>query len=186
MESSQSKIDTSSERRRPTKQGSIERVLEAYLQFFHTLYAQVFHNFGSTALPFQQRSILVGLSCFMFMLPVPYATSKERYLWIAQSVLSFSSDFIYTGRYSISHGMDRIFASFMTLYCLVWAMLSFPGYTKLAVPFLLYFTTVCIVKSKRAANRRERHAYEFYHALWHFLAGLTCCLITLVKNGDEM
>jgi len=162
--------------------GILFGIFQSYKVFCTSQYNLVFNKFGHTSLPFQEKSLLVGISCFSFMLPILFCQRENIWLWIFQSLISFASDYVYSGRYSITHGIDRVFAVSMTIYTAIWAILSFPLHLLFLVPVLLFCCTICIVKSKAAAKEKNRVAYEFYHCLWHFLAGPTGAFVIYMKN----
>jgi hypothetical protein len=52
-----------------------------------------------------KRSTMIGVSCFLFLLPIPLLIKS-----CCPFVSSFSSDYLYTGLESWSHTLDRAFA----------------------------------------------------------------------------
>ncbi len=82
-------------------------------------------NFGRTCMPWgPKRSLFAGGTGALFIVPGivmyvhdPDAPHAVRYLaaFALQAVLSVMSDYVMTGRYSVWHGMDRWYASGMTV-----------------------------------------------------------------------
>ncbi len=68
-----------------------------------------------------KRSTMIGVSCFLFLLPIPLLIKS-----CCPFVSSFSSDYLYTGLESWSHTLDRAFAPIALvslqhfLYCLAY------------------------------------------------------------------
>ena len=61
-----------------------------------------------------RRSKLIGISCFLFLLPIPLLLKSccpfAAFMLAVVTVSSFSSDYIYTGVESRSHLLDRALA----------------------------------------------------------------------------
>ena len=82
-------------------------------------------NFGRTCMPWgPKRSLFAGGTGALFIVPGivmyvhdPDAPHAVRYLaaFALQAVLSVMSDYVMTGRHSVWHGMDRWYASGMTV-----------------------------------------------------------------------
>ena len=122
-----------------------------------------------TRLPWKQRSIMVGLSTFLFLLPAckPGMSPWRRRACIFQAYVAFLSDYYYAGRMHLSHGIDRIVAStHVALYAVVWKRFALSGLDAVAV--------MCYSMSMACIRMNHRKAYELWHTLWHVAA--SACL----------
>mmetsp|Transcript_22741 Transcript_22741/g.39655 ORF Transcript_22741/g.39655 Transcript_22741/m.39655 type:complete len:212 (+) Transcript_22741:171-806(+) len=148
----------------------VEKLCSSYLDFAMNQCSLIFEDFSATSLPFTDRSLMVGISCFAFLMPILTDHPQNAFIWIFQALISFASDYVYAGRPSITHGIDRVYASTMVLYILILSLYTLPLHLLVLVPVLFYVPTIMIVKSKAAAKDKQQIAYEFYHTLWHYLA----------------
>ena len=61
-----------------------------------------------------KRSRMIGISCFLFLLPIPLLVQSccpfAAFMLAVVTVSSFSSDYLYSGVESWSHLLDRLFA----------------------------------------------------------------------------
>jgi len=147
-------------------------VYESYVPFLTTQFGLVTGDFYSAGTTFKTRSLLVGISCFSFLLPALFCGSLPlSFVWVLQAIFSFMGDFVYFGIPSVFHGIDRVFATTMTLYTVVTALIWFPSDIKIVVPALTYVSTIFICKSKAATKTGEESNFYKYHATWHFIAG---------------
>jgi len=121
----------------------------------------------ATSLPWRnRRSLILGMSCLCYLFPAVYVCVKGKLkstiAWILQAVVSFLSDFVYSGVNSVSHALDRWLAVGMTLY-MVWL-----AYTAISTAFALtvLLPLTCMFFSKRAIHVSFEH-YVMWHTLWH-------------------
>ena len=110
-------------------------------------------SFRATAVPWKQRSAILGCSSACYCLLV-----REHWMWAVQAGVTFLSDYVYSGVPHVTHGIDRWLSTFMALRLVVLTK----RYMYLAViPFY------CFYQSKRALANRDYRAYVLYHTLWH-------------------
>lgn len=116
---------------------------------------------------------LIGLSCLLFVCPVPYLWEcfpATAFLFGMTAMASFLSDHVYTGLDSYFHAVDRALAPFTFLFALVavyrtsgliWALSSF---TALA----------CHVMANHDQRKGRYNRFVFWHSMWHIVGvGLT-------------
>ena len=96
-----------------------------------------------------------------------------------QAYLSIMADYVHIHHDSIYHGLDRVYATFVMLRCLMICASMEPRLLCLcAVPLF------CFVKGRDAKMMPEPTAWKFWHACWHVSGGLLVCLGNwVIHNG---
>ena len=119
---------------------------------------------SSTRLPWTDRSAAVGFSALLLLIPASKRGMPrwKRACYVLQAFISFLSDYVYSGRPHISHGVDRWFITLNALACAPRAVDS--GCAMVPV--------VCYVLSMESIRLGQRAAYEFWHTLWHVFGAL--------------
>ena len=109
---------------------------------------------------------LVGLSCLLFALPVPFLVSCHPITaacFAVVTITSFMSDHVYTGLDSYAHLVDRFVAP-LTFLSAMWTVYTEAG---------IYWTCTCTlalschILAHSAAKRNEYNKFVFWHAAWH-------------------
>lgn len=139
------------------------------------------------------RSIIVGLSCLLFLLPayaVRHQHPYESFLWYIVTLLSFLSDYAFCGRRDtryvrMLHLTDRWFASGTTLLQATvnlsrWYRLSL----SLGVLGTLLTVTACITKLA-GYSAKSRSDWEVRHSLWHVAGSGSRTLMALMEGHDQ-
>jgi len=146
-------------------------------------------NFGRTCMPWgPRRSLFAGGTGALFVVPGlvmfahdPGAPHAAAYLaaFAAQAVFSVMSDYVMTGRNSVWHGVDRWFASGMTVFMMWFAHSALsPAHVFLAAPPLF-----CLYKSKDAILRNDFPAFANWHGWWHVTAVAAASHCVDLANG---
>jgi hypothetical protein len=81
---------------------------------------------------------------------------RHHWLFVLQAAVSFASDYVYAGRPSLTHGMDRWMSTLMTLWFA-------------PIRLVCLVPVYCIWRSKHAKTFSE---YETWHTCWHVLGPL--------------
>mmetsp|Transcript_27287 Transcript_27287/g.44433 ORF Transcript_27287/g.44433 Transcript_27287/m.44433 type:complete len:181 (-) Transcript_27287:575-1117(-) len=156
-------------------------IYESYVTFLSTQFRLVAEDFCSSGTTFPTRSLLVGVSCFSFLLPAFFCGSLPlSFAWVLQTIFSFLADFVYFGIPSVFHGIDRVCAITMVSFTVIAALIWFPSDLKIMVPPLFFVCTIFLCKSKVAAKRGEESNYFKSHSAWHFLAGPSAAFVMYI------
>ncbi|KAJ1454886.1 hypothetical protein M885DRAFT_521173 [Pelagophyceae sp. CCMP2097] len=126
------------------------------------------HDFRGCTLPWPEKeckSYAAGLSGVLYALPVLCcANAGEAWLWVVQGLLSCGADYVFIARRSAVHGIDRIFATGMTLRLCVRATTHLsPAFTMWA----LIAPITCFALAARAKALPSPHVWKAMHCLWH-------------------
>ena len=124
----------------------------------------------------RSRSLFVGGTSFCYAASYPWGGWS---LWLLQVFTSFMSDFVFTGRDSYFHVVDRTLASFQAIYFVSFAFATTVRWYELvgvAFTFLGYFVSV------RGIKRKNYIMYQIGHTCWH-LGSLTLISV-LSRNCD--
>lgn len=124
-----------------------------------------------------RRSTLIGLSASCYLLPSLVDDGLRRWFWVVQALVCFWSDYVDSGRWGVSHLVDKVLASSLTVY-VIWLACITQGFVFVAVLALPTFT--CLGLSTRARKRGQFQRYSIYHALWHLTSSISC-VITLTR-----
>lgn len=109
----------------------------------------------------RSRSIAVGVTSVCYGASFPWGGWSP---WLLQVFLSFMSDYVYTGRDSWVHVMDRLFASFHSIYFVSFAFATSARWWEilgLVFTFSFYFLSVYAIQS------RNELLYRVGHTGWH-------------------
>mmetsp|Transcript_6783 Transcript_6783/g.10052 ORF Transcript_6783/g.10052 Transcript_6783/m.10052 type:complete len:233 (+) Transcript_6783:1793-2491(+) len=119
-----------------------------------------------------QRSMLIGISAVFYLIPALLDSNSARaYLWFTQATVCFWSDFLDSGRFALSHLIDKLLAASLTLYIISLALL----YQGLVYVILLATPTfLCFGLSASRRNANDPLGYARFHALWHLTSSLSC------------
>jgi len=135
-----------------------------------------------SSLPWGHRpSPLVGASCLLFLLPVPYLLRAccpvAAALLGCVAVSSYLSDHVFTGLTSAAHAADRVLAPLAFAACLQatyttcgarWASLSMTA-------------LVCHLQANYYAKRGVYERFVLWHSLWH-VVGVGAILVCFTIN----
>ena len=104
-------------------------------------------------------------------LPCLYLDSpREQLLWILQAVFSVLADYFYIGQNSVLHGIDRWWATSMTIYSIYRVTNAVgPEAGLICVPPLL-----CFAIANRAKRQADLKFWIKAHFMWHLVASLAC------------
>lgn len=126
---------------------------------------------------------MLGASCFLFALPVPFL--KACYpctaaLFGVTTLSSFLSDYLYSGLDSWTHAFDKTVAVLVFSFSLN-AVYSTAG--------LLWTTSctlalACYVKGMEAVKRKDYHGFVFWHSMWH-VVGVSLLVLIFVLHGTR-
>ena len=121
-------------------------------------------RWSASRLPWQHRSTAVGLSTLLLLLPACKAGMPrwKRVLLATQAVIAFLSDYVYSGRPHLSHGLDRWGITLTALLCARRAARSDVALLPIA----------CYSMSMESIRLKHRAAYELWHTLWHIFGAL--------------
>lgn len=109
---------------------------------------------------------LVGLSCLLFALPIPFLVSchpTTAGCFAVVTVTSFMSDHVYTGLDSYAHLVDKFMAPLTFASALQTVYLTGGVYWTCSCTLALS----CHVLAHSAAKRNEYEKFVFWHAAWH-------------------
>ena len=143
-----------------------------------TTHAATIREFRSPNMPWPgERCIskLAGLSGICYALPALVCSSCwEQGLWVVAAFLSVWADYVHIHEDSVFHGLDRVYASFTMLRCILLGVAHLE-------PWMLALAALplaCFVKGRDAKALPEPSAWIFWHTLWHVSGGLLVCLGT--------
>lgn len=129
--------------------------------------------FRSNGMPWPGRtctSKMAGLSGIAYALPALVSrTYFEQALWVLSAFLSIMADYVHIHEDSVYHGLDRVFASFQLLRCLLLGAVHLEPWTTLALAIV---PMGCFIKGRDAKQFPEPSAWIFWHTLWHLSGGL--------------
>lgn len=126
---------------------------------------------------------LVGLSCLLFALPVPFLISCHPIAagcFAVVTVTSFMSDHVYTGLDSYAHLVDKFMAPLTFSTALRSVYLTGGLYWACSCTLPLS----CHVLAHSAAKRNEYDRFVFWHAAWHTVG--VALLVTCFYLNDTM
>lgn len=126
---------------------------------------------------------LVGLSCLLFALPVPFLISCHPIAagcFAVVTVTSFMSDHVYTGLDSYAHLVDKFMAPLTFSSALRTVYLTGGPYWACSCTLALS----CHVLAHSAAKRNEYDRFVFWHAAWHMVG--VALLVTCFYVNDTM
>jgi hypothetical protein len=131
-------------------------------------------GFSDSNLPWkgsQAQSVWSGCSGVFYLLPCLYLdTTLERWLWSLQALFSVLADYFCAGFSSPMHGIDRWWATTMTIYSIFTVIKDIgPMAGFIAVPPLL-----CFVIANRAKRMKQLNFWIASHFMWHLVGGLAC------------
>lgn len=129
---------------------------------------EMMSRWSDTRLPWRDRSVPVGMSALLLTLA---ATKEDMPTWkrqfaAAQGIISFLSDYVYSGVPHWSHGLDRWT---IKLLALLHARRAMAKHTAL-LPTCFY------ILSMKAIAHRNKAAYHLWHTLWHVFGALSIYL----------
>ena len=127
------------------------------------------------------RSKRAGWSGICFALPVVCCAYRgERLLWCLQAFMSVLADYVFIGRSSVVHGLDRVLASLMLVRLIYECTLKVHSLFALwALPPLAFFALAAHAKSTRDAV-----LWKYAHCLWHVAGGLLAAFSTCRLHED--
>lgn len=127
-----------------------------------------------------RRDIFVGGSSFLYAVPVLLGAPPT---YVLQAVVSFCSDYLFTGLTSRFHLVDRWMASLHTIHAVLLAAGALPGQEGVpvlpmwAVVVLTTATMFCFAMSKRCVAEKDFGSYRLWHTLWHVVGPASMVLI---------
>mmetsp|Transcript_11030 Transcript_11030/g.16838 ORF Transcript_11030/g.16838 Transcript_11030/m.16838 type:complete len:209 (+) Transcript_11030:71-697(+) len=132
-----------------------------------------------------KRSTMIGMSCFLFLLPIPCLIKSccpfAAFMLAVVTVSSFSSDYLYSGVESWSHLFDRVLApiaffsnihAVYSLFGIMWVILS-----SVAVK--------CHLMAMHHSKRNNYDQFVIYHSLWHATGAGLILFSFGVNNGAD-
>ena len=158
-----------------------------------------------------RRSTMIGISCFLFLLPIPCLIKScypfAAFMLVTVTISSFSSDYLYSGVESWSHLFDRVLApiAFVSMYAThcfayIWAQsithlirsylntciqLSniYAVYSLFGIiwAFLSLVAVKCHLMAMYHSKRNNYDEFVIYHSLWH-ATGAGLILLSFAAN----
>mmetsp|Transcript_43215 Transcript_43215/g.97674 ORF Transcript_43215/g.97674 Transcript_43215/m.97674 type:complete len:212 (-) Transcript_43215:268-903(-) len=112
------------------------------------------------------RSVMAGWSGVLYALPgiVNEIPPVERGLWFLQGFLSVWADYYEIHHLSFAHGLDRLFATFMTIRMIALCVLRLRS----GVALFALVPLGCFSRSAAAKIRGDLDGWKFWHFWWHF------------------
>lgn len=137
-----------------------------------------------SSLPWGHRpSPLIGASCFLFLLPVPYLLRACQPVAAALlgcvTASSYLSDHVYTGLESWAHAADRVLAPITFAACLQ-AVYVTCGARWASVSLV---ALLCHLRANYHAKHGGYERFVVWHSLWH-LVGVGVILVCFTVNGE--
>lgn len=146
-------------------------------------------KFSETSLPWLSRSKWIGYSSVLYFLP-PYilkvTTAPTAVFYLAlllQPIVSFYSDYLWSGRRHISHGLDRWLSTSLIIIMIIISSCHLGLYTIIPATPPIYF----LHQGKCAIKQRNYPAYVFNHTLWHFVSPISGSIVLWIiqrKNDN--
>mmetsp|Transcript_21269 Transcript_21269/g.30452 ORF Transcript_21269/g.30452 Transcript_21269/m.30452 type:complete len:216 (-) Transcript_21269:105-752(-) len=128
-----------------------------------------------------RRSTMIGISCFLFLLPIPCLIKSccpfAAFMLACVFVSSFSSDYLYSGVESWSHLFDRVLAPIAFLSN-IYAVYSLFG---IIWAFLSLVAVKCHLMAMYHSKRNNYDEFVIYHSLWH-ATGAGLILLSFAAN----
>jgi len=144
------------------------------------------------------RSTVVGISCFLYVLPGVVAflmggtaddsdmklwSAITLSLWLLQALLSFNSDYVFAGRSSVAHILDRGIAPTMALFItwrtiVVIATARLQWYHYLSILFGIPFIFQCLYNSRKCETGSQ---FRLWHSMWHLTSSVGCGFVTYLE-----
>mmetsp|Transcript_20042 Transcript_20042/g.32841 ORF Transcript_20042/g.32841 Transcript_20042/m.32841 type:complete len:212 (+) Transcript_20042:122-757(+) len=129
-----------------------------------------------------RRSTMIGMSCFLFLLPIPCLIKSccpfAAAMLFVVTVSSFSSDYLYSGVESWSHLFDRALAP-IAFVSNIHAVYSLFGIMWL-LPAVL--CVKCHVMAMYYSKQNNYDQFVIFHSLWH-ATGVGSILLSFFVNG---
>jgi len=125
-------------------------------------------EFQNSGLPWtcnECRSVVAGGSGVLYCLPALFCKSNrvEQCIWLAQALLSIMADYVYVGRNSWIHGIDRIFATVNTFAVIFRAAFGL----KIITMTIGIIPISSFILANRSKHQLDLQGWIFYHFLWH-------------------
>merc|ERR1719150_2363157 len=122
-------------------------------------------RFGVTNVNFEVKKLwIIGLTCPLFLLCCIHPNQFWKIMFAFQAFVCFWSDYMTSGEYSISHGIDRWFAKLNFIYVAFYlGFLNMPllkFFMLVVPPFISFVLSMHAIKTKNGA------AYLFWHSMW--------------------
>lgn len=124
---------------------------------------------------------ILGLSCLLFALPVPFFWRECHYytalLLAGVTLSSYGSDHHFTGLESYAHSVDRTLAPITLGFCLksIYDLFGFRWMSTSLLPI------ACLVFSGKNSKLGNYSAFVLWHSLWHIL-GVGSMLVCFLTN----
>ena len=141
---------------------------------------------SETMLPWKEKSIILGLSCWLLAIP---AFITESLIWkiifVLQASIAYVSDYTYSGVAHWSHGLDRTYA---TLFAVVQCALCFKVLRLWMALLFVCCGFGCIYASRRSVQDGKYHDYVMWHTTWHVVGSLLLSYLhyQIRKGSSEM
>ena len=146
----------------------------------------------------KEPNLLVGLSSLFYSIPslllIWLIVNKngctdrigiwfEIVLYALTGIFSFAADYLYSGRTSIFHAIDRCVATTSTVLTILKGFFFAPFYfyEKLTFPLLIYLFLGLLSLSR---NSQKRQDWLFYHFFWH-VAGSSFMMLCVVVEFNR-
>mmetsp|Transcript_40440 Transcript_40440/g.97610 ORF Transcript_40440/g.97610 Transcript_40440/m.97610 type:complete len:249 (+) Transcript_40440:99-845(+) len=126
---------------------------------------------------------MLGASCFLFALPVPFLTTCypcTAALFGLTTLSSFLSDYLYSGLDSWAHVFDK------TVAILVFSFAVNVVYLTAGLGWTMSCTLAlaCYVRGMEAVKRRDYHGFVFWHSMWH-VVGVSLLVLIFALHGTR-
>mmetsp|Transcript_15976 Transcript_15976/g.27173 ORF Transcript_15976/g.27173 Transcript_15976/m.27173 type:complete len:209 (-) Transcript_15976:1724-2350(-) len=129
-----------------------------------------------------KRSTMIGISCFLFLLPIPCLFKSccpfAALMLAVVTVSSFSSDYLYSGVESWSHLFDRAMAP-IAFFSNIHAVYSLFG-IMWVLPAII--AVKCHVMAMYHSKQNNYDKFVIFHSLWH-ATGAGLILLSFGVNG---
>jgi hypothetical protein len=144
-------------------------------------------NFSATAMPWTRKSKLVGYSAICYAGPALVLRGGTgifarvfSLLWCLQVGACFWSDYTWTGRAHVSHGVDRWLASSLLVAMVVLASSQLSVAHALAAAALPLY---CLRRGKLAVAEADWPRYVVWHSMWHLTGPVVACAVLVRINA---
>jgi len=154
-----------------------------FLQIANTVVIQVqettikeFQNPGLPWTVYECRSVIAGGSGVLYCLPALFCKSDNitQCIWVTQALLSVMADYVYVGRKSCIHGVDRCFATANTFAIIFQAAFGLKSITMI----LAIFPISCFLLANRSKRKFDLKMWIWYHFLWHLSGSVNAAFAT--------
>lgn len=146
-------------------------------------------KFSETSIPWLSKSKWIGYSSVCYFLPpvmLKVTSLPLVFLLMAllvQPIVSFYSDYLWSGKRHISHGLDRWLSTSLIIFMIIISSYHLGWYTVIFAAPPIYY----LYKGKCAVSQRNYKEYEYNHTLWHLTSPICGSIVLWIiqqKKGN--